>query len=397
MGGGKGGSITGPGGREIAGGKSGNVVIGPNGNIHASGTKGAAVKGPGGAAIAGRHAGATVGPEGAAAHVSRGGIATGPGGTIAGGSRAGIATGPGGTIAGGIRAGIATGANGTIAGGSRAGIATGLGGTIAGGSRGDVAVGPYGAAAAGGRFVAGSGAYGAGFAGTRFVAASDLHTQGTYIRNNFSYYNAFTPNWYARYPGAWYAAGWATGSAWAPAPWATCSAYCGYPADTTAIYYNYGYNVTYQGGSVYYDGQEVATEGDYAEQAAQIATGGQTATPADDDQWQALGVFAMAKSDETTSNNIFQLALNKDGVVRGNYYNAVADSTVPVSGALDKKSQRVAWSIQGNQDTVYETGLYNLTQDDTTMLVHHGKDHTEQYQLIRVPQQDDQGSAAQPN
>jgi hypothetical protein len=338
IGGGKGGSITGAGGREIAGGKSGHVVIGPKGNVHAGGSRAAAVKGPGGAAIAGSHGGATIGPRGITAH------------------------------------------------GSRAGIATGPGGTIAGGSRGAVAVGPHGAVAGGGRVVAGRGVYGQGIAGTRFVAASDLRGQGALVRNNFGHYSSFTPGWYTRHPGAWYAAGWAAGSAWGAATWDNCASYCGYPADTTAVYYNYGDNVTYQEDGVYYDGQLFASQDEYAQQAAQLAASGQEASTTEEDKWQALGVFAMVEGDQTQSNDLFQLAINKDGVLRGNYYNAVTDAATPVSGSLDKQSQRVAWAIDGQKDTVYETGLYNLTQDESTMLVHFGKGRTEQYKLFKVEQ-----------
>jgi hypothetical protein len=94
----------------------------------------------------------------------------------------------------------------------------------------------------------------------------------------------------------------------------------------------------------------------------------------------------MVQGDETTSNDIFQLAINKDGVVRGNYYNAVNDTTTPVSGSLDKKSQRIAWTIGDQKSPVYETGLYNLSQPDTTMLAHYAKDRTEQYRLFRIEQ-----------
>lgn len=339
IGGGRGGSITGPGGREFAGGSSGHVVMGPNGNVNAGRSRGAAVVGPGGRAIAGgSHAGATVGSGGEEIHGSRGGIASGPGGTIAGGSR------------------------------------------------GAVAVGPHGAVAGGGRYVAGRGVYGAGAAGTRFVVASDLRGQGAYVRNSFRAYGSFTPGWYTNHPGAWFAAGWAAGAVWNACTWGECAGYFGYPADASAVYYNYGDNVTYQDGRVYYDGESYATEEEYADQATEIAAQGQTSQPGADEKWQPLGIFALIKGDETSSNDIFQLALNADGILRGNYYNAVTDATTPVSGSLDKAGQRVAWAIDGAASTVYETGLYNLTQDETTMLVHFGKNRTEQYKLFRVQQ-----------
>jgi hypothetical protein len=337
--GGKGGEITGPGGREIAGGKSGTAVIGPNGNIHATGSKGVAVKGPGGAAIAG----------------SKGSVTAGPGGVVASGGRGAVATGPG--------------------------------GTAAAGRHGTVAVGPNGAVAAGGRFVAGRSAGGFAYAGTRYVAANDLSGRGAYVRRTFGYYNAFTPAWYRRYPGAWVAAGWLAGSVWTAATWASCMSTVGYAASTAPFMYDYGDVVTYQDGAVYSGDEELATEVEYADQATQIAETGQKVQPGTDEKWQPLGVFAMVKGDETTSDNIFQLALNKEGVVRGNYYNALTDSVQPVYGALDKKSQRVAWTVGDRKDTVFEAGLYNLTREQTTMLVHFGKDRTEQYELFRVEQQ----------
>jgi hypothetical protein len=337
--GGKAGEITGPGGREIAGGKSGTAVIGPNGNVHATGSKGVEAKGPGGTAIAG----------------SRGSVTSGPGGVVATGSRGGVATGPG--------------------------------GTAVAGRHGTVAVGPYGAVATGGRVVAGRNAGGFAYAGTRYVAASDLRGQGAYVRRSFGYYNAFTPAWYRRYPGAWVAAGWIAGSVWTAATWASCVSTVGYAESTPQYMYDYGDVVTYQDGNVYSSGEEIATEADYAQQATQIADAGQQARPAADEKWQPLGVFAMVKGDETTSDNIFQLAMNKDGVVRGNYYNALTNTAQPVYGSLDKKSQRVAWTVGDKKDTVFEAGLYNLTLEQTTMLAHFGKDRTEQYKLFRVEEQ----------
>ncbi|HZZ72656.1 MAG TPA: protocadherin, partial [Pirellulales bacterium] len=160
------------------------------------------------------------------------------------------------------------------------------------------------------------------------------------------------------------------------------------------IYYNYGDNVTYQDGSVYYGDQVYATQEQFADQSAQIAAAGLQATPPPDDQWQSLGVFAMVQGDETNSNDLFQLALDANGTLRGNYYNAISDSTTPLSGSLDKTSQRLAWTLDGKKTPVYETGLYNVTQAETTMLVHFGKDRTEQYKLFRLEQpENDSGTS----
>ncbi len=44
--------------------------------------------------------------------------------------------------------------------------------------------------------------------------------------------------------------------------------------------------------------------------------------------------------------------------------------------------------IGSNKEPVVETGLYNLTKDEATALVHYGKDRTEQWLLVRMNQSD---------
>ncbi len=122
------------------------------------------------------------------------------------------------------------------------------------------------------------------------------------------------------------------------------------------------------------------------EQATVIADMGLQAKPSEKEDWVSLGVFGMVKGEETEANQIFQLAINKDGILRGNYYDALSDSTLPVHGAVDKKTERAAWTVGDRKETVYETGVGNLTKDETTMLVHFGKDRTQQWTLIRLEQ-----------
>src|SRR5262249_12143367 len=103
-----------------------------------------------------------------------------------------------------------------------------------------------------------------------------------------------------------------------------------------------------------------------------------------EEEWLSLGVFAMVQGDEKTSNHIFQLAVNKQGVIRGNYYDAVMDNTSALVGSVDKKTQRAAWTIGDRKTPVYEVGIANLTKNETTMMVHYGKDRSQQFALIRI-------------
>jgi hypothetical protein len=319
---------------------------------------GGAVAGPGGNAAAGKsNITGTTGPAGSGAAASRSGAVAGPGGAAAG--KAGIATGPGGTTAG--RAGIATGPGGTAAG--RAGITTGPGGTAA--YRGGAAVTPN---------------------GTYYRSAAGVAGQGAVVRAGMSnYYGCFHGSWYGRYPGAWYPTKWAGVAAWGALAWGTLAGWWGYPAET-ATSYDYGSSVVYQDDAVYVNGEQVATSAEYADQAAAIAEEGKTAEATKDEEWRALGVFAMVLGEESTSHNLFQLAVNKAGVIRGNYYNALTDTTEPVFGNVDKKTQRAAWTVGEKKYPIYEAGIVNLTEESTTMMVHYSKEKSQQFMLFRIEQ-----------
>jgi hypothetical protein len=291
----------------------------------------------------------------------------------------------------------------------------GPGGAVAGGSRGAAAVGPYGAVAGGSRgraayrggvAVAGAGGVAAARRGTYHVTGAALRTQGSYVRSGFRYYNAFTTGWYGRYPTAWRATRWAAAAAWVPATWVGLSGFCGYPSapvyydygstvvydgdtvyvngEEAPVYYDYGSTVVYDGDTVYVNGEEAGTAEQYAGQAARLAAEGRAARPSEKEEWQPLGVFAVVRDEERTSDKIFQLAVNKEGVIRGNYYDALADNALTVYGSVDKKTQRAAWYIGAKKEVVFEAGIANLTRDETTVLVHYGTGDTRQFTLVRV-------------
>jgi hypothetical protein len=218
---------------------------------------------------------------------------------------------------------------------------------------------------------------------TYYRGAAAVRTQAGYVRAGFRGWGYFNSGWYARHPIAWRAAAWtAAAAAWIWASYPTISTFCGYPAEP--VVYDYGSNLVYEDNRVFYNGEPVASAEEYADQALDLATAGHDVKAPDQEEWQALGVFAMVQGEEKDANDIFQIAINKDGVLRGNYYNALTDTTIPISGAVDKKTQRAAWIIGDKKDTVYETGMGNLSQPETSMLVHLGKDQTQQWTLVRL-------------
>jgi hypothetical protein len=236
-------------------------------------------------------------------------------------------------------------------------------------------------AVGGSRAVAGRGAY-----GTYYASRGALATTGGYVRGGFGYYNTFRPGWYARYPGAWFAAGWTAARIWSAPAWGAVASYGGYPAEPA--YYDYGETVVYSGDTVVINGTTEVPAMEYAEQATALAVAGKDVPvePKADD-FEPLGVFALVQEGDEKATNIFQLALSKGGLLRGNYYNALTDTTDPVYGSVDPKTQRAAWTVGARKSPVYEAGIANLTRDETSVLIHFGKDQPpQQMVLVRIKQ-----------
>jgi hypothetical protein len=170
---------------------------------------------------------------------------------------------------------------------------------------------------------------------------------------------------------------WGAAAAWVPYGWAE-------PA-----YYNYGENIYYQDGNVYYGDQAVATEEEYQQQAEKLATSVPDVKP-DKVEWKPLGVFALTSGQGGGGGGeptmYLQLAMSKEGIIAGTYQNTATDSTVSVEGMIDKKTQRAAWAPVGKKRPIMETGLANLTQNEAPMLIHFADGQTQQWLLVRLEQ-----------
>ena len=179
---------------------------------------------------------------------------------------------------------------------------------------------------------------------------------------------------------------WAITRPFAWASWDSVGSWCGYSEE--AVPYSYGENVYYADDQVYSGEQPVATTAEYAEQAAAIATTEPTAEPAKGD-WLPLGVFAITQDGQASGPEptlYLQLAISKQAVISGTLKNTATGKTDTVDGMADRKSQRVAWTIAGQQRPVMETGLSNLTQDTSPALIHFDDGQTQQLLMVRMPE-----------
>jgi hypothetical protein len=373
----------------------------------------------GGATVGGAGAGIKVEGAGGQTFVKGTGVAgatKGDNAAVAGGSRTGIETASGATaVSGRGVAGVSNGTNAAVAGRGFTGVETAAGNKAANvrggyadssgyrqaggvtavqGRGGYTAVNVRGGYGAGGTGRVGSvtavrgpggnvvtAGRGASFVNGQFVGGRNWSA----VNGAFTHWNYFSPGWWGRYPGAWFPGRWAlAATAWATATWATAGDYCGCSGEP--VYYDYGENVTYDDGTVYSGEQPIATAEQYYDQASLIAD---SSNDSQNEEWLPLGVFAVMKEGQTNPEKVVQLAVNKDGAIRGNLQDSLTDNVVQVYGAVDKQTQRVALHIQGNDSVLIETGLYNLTNDEVPVLVHLGPDKQEDRTLIRLVQPED--------
>jgi hypothetical protein len=211
------------------------------------------------------------------------------------------------------------------------------------------------------------------------------------VRDAYRYPGVFDSGWWGAHPNAWRYDTWRYNNwAWGTTSWPVIAGWWGMPIDVAPIPYDYGNNITYQNNSVYYGSQPLESSVAYYEQAQTLA-GSQPVLPPQKNQssskeWKPLGVYSLVQGGQSNTNMMFQLAVNKEGAIKGNYYNALTDETKPVTGAVDKKNMRAAWTVGENRNVVYDSGLSNLLKEQSPVLVHMGKDKTQQWTLVKLQQ-----------
>lgn len=242
---------------------------------------------------------------------------------------------------------------------------------------------------------------------TSNISPAGMAARGAAVRNNFHRDDLFNRDFWGRYDRAWWYPGWGAGWPWGYTGWGDLCTFWGYPQSDEPVEYDYGNNITYQNNEVYYGNQPYMPENDYYTQAQTLAlsvppsvppvapstksgtksstkSGASSKSSEKESDWKPLGVFALTQGDQTDSNSIFQLAVNKKGVIRGNYFNPLTQEEQPVQGKIDQKSKRVAWTIGSNKTVVYDTGVANLLAKQSSLLIHLSGTNTQQWNMIRL-------------
>lgn len=153
---------------------------------------------------------------------------------------------------------------------------------------------------------------------------------------------AFTPDWYAKHPQAWRPAK-SPNDWWKTADVATITAWLGQPisaAGTAAD--GAGAVATAGGGDVGADGLRSVLV---------LPAGHQNAVGPADSDWLPLGVFAMVPpgtQDTAQSHNYQQLAIDRQGAIRGNFYDTLSGTIQPITGTVDRAAVNASGKATGN-------------------------------------------------
>ncbi len=222
------------------------------------------------------------------------------------------------------------------------------------------------------------------------------HADGNRVRENAGdrYWDDYRSGAYRRWAvgGYPYYAAWGVRGpyyAWTATNAAMLGAFLGSSMNAAQpVYYAYGSggNVYYENNTTYVTGQASGTPEEFAQQAMNYVAAAPAAETQTQAEWLPLGVFALSSEEVADSNAMIELAVSKQGVLAGTYYNEATSASRPLKGTVDTKSQRavVGFGDGKNSDLALEVGLYNLTQAEAPALLHHGTQDSQPMLLVRL-------------
>jgi hypothetical protein len=191
----------------------------------------------------------------------------------------------------------------------------------------------------------------------------------------------FWDDYCVRYNRPWYWWGWTTApilTDWCSFGW------------NTPYYWDYGPNeyIYCNNGVVYVNGAWYEPAPVFYAQTVQMIDQAPVPAPAAAAQveWLPLGVFAVTPDGMNEPDVMAQLAVTKEGAIGGTVMDQKANKSYDVTGTVDKNSQRAVWSYTNDKNVrvVMETSVNNLTQNESTGMVHYGPDDQRVIELVRL-------------
>ena len=197
----------------------------------------------------------------------------------------------------------------------------------------------------------------------------------------------FTPAWYSEHPDAWQYTH-PHADLWAVAGVAGLTTWLGYPA--TAATTTAATSTTVAAASA----TTTATGTEAAAAATATSTDGNASNAAalpSDLEWMPLGVYATGPKDAAQAHVYQQLAVSKQGELKGNYYDSITNTTQPVSGSIDRETRKASWKVGGKGGATFETTLDALMKTPSDVTMKSGS-ATHEWELVQVQQPDDKAA-----
>ncbi len=156
---------------------------------------------------------------------------------------------------------------------------------------------------------------------------------------------AFTSDWYAKHPQAWRPAK-SPADWWKTADVATITAWLGQPVTAAGTAADTAAAVATAGGA------DVGADG--LRSVLVLPAGHQNAVGPADSDWLPLGVFAVVPpdtQDAAQAHNYQQLAVDRQGAIKGNFYDTLSGTIQPITGTVDRaalNSFKASWAVGTN-------------------------------------------------
>jgi len=100
--------------------------------------------------------------------------------------------------------------------------------------------------------------------------------------------------------------------------------------------------------------------------------------------WMSLGAYSLMTGAGDPGTRILQLSVDKQGNIRGSYYDMITNATHNVVGVIDKNTQQVRWTIDTNRQLTFVATLDQLTQSQGVVNVKLPGGQIQQWQLVRM-------------
>ena len=82
-----------------------------------------------------------------------------------------------------------------------------------------------------------------------------------------------------------------------------------------------------------------------------LPAGHQNGAGSTDADWLPLGVFAVVPpgtQESDQAHNYQQLAIDRQGVIKGNFYDTLSGTIQPISGKVDASTLAASWTVGAN-------------------------------------------------